>query len=146
MLNQYESLPLDTHDSVLRVIDDVPLALISENPQIIILDWMLPRELLTRMRVRMREMHPQQNRQKKYFSGLELDPVSRVVKYQNTALELTKLEYDLLNLLMEEPGMAIINLFGKLLSLTQNPIRHLYMWVMKKTNLVKNNYRQAPID
>ena len=62
-----------------------------------------PRELVTRMRVRLRDM-PLMTSRKILHEGIELDRELREVTYQGRLLELTKLEFDLLKLLIESPG------------------------------------------
>lgn len=62
-----------------------------------------PRELVTRMRVRLREiLAPAPT--KIHLADLELEYEMRIVYYKGEALDLTKLEFDLLKLLMENPG------------------------------------------
>lgn len=62
-----------------------------------------PRELVTRMRVRLRDLLAKTS-SKICFRGIELDTEAREVKYRGVTLELTKLEFELLHLLIESPG------------------------------------------
>lgn len=62
-----------------------------------------PRELVTRMRVRLRDFPLTPSKTIRH-SGVEIDPESREARYNGLLLELTKLEFDLLKLLMETPG------------------------------------------
>lgn len=63
-----------------------------------------PRELLTRMRVRMRHSLANAPISKCQFANFELEPSSRTAKFNGRELDLTKLEFDLLKLLLNEPG------------------------------------------
>jgi DNA-binding response OmpR family regulator len=68
-----------------------------------------PRELLTRMRVRLRSpimtMSPQGSASDVLsFGGIELSPQSRKASYLLRPLTLTKLEFDLLMLMVQIPG------------------------------------------
>ncbi len=62
-----------------------------------------PRELVTRMRVRLREL-PASGSSKIHFSHIQADRSQRRAFYKGQHLDLTKLEFDLLVLLLEEPG------------------------------------------
>lgn len=62
-----------------------------------------PRELVTRMRVRMRDI-PHCAPQKIRYAQFEIDADLREATFQKIKLELTKLEFDLLKLLVESPG------------------------------------------
>ncbi len=63
-----------------------------------------PRELIARMRVRLRETPKTQTAQALHFSGIELNSSTRLAKFKGRNLDLTKLEFDLLHLLMNQPG------------------------------------------
>lgn len=63
-----------------------------------------PRELVARIRARLRNGFVQKNSHKYLYGDLELDPELRVVKFKNKLLDLTKLEFELLKLLIEFPG------------------------------------------
>lgn len=62
-----------------------------------------PRELVTRMRVRLRDL-PALDQRRLSHAGIEVDPDARAAKYKGVTIELTKLEFDLLKLLVENPG------------------------------------------
>lgn len=62
-----------------------------------------PRELVTRMRVRLRDNSIKSSNCIRYLS-IEVNSELREAKYKGIALDLTKLEFDLLKLLIESPG------------------------------------------
>lgn len=62
-----------------------------------------PRELITRMRVRLRDI-PLTQSNKIIYMGIEVNSDLRQAKYNGRDLDLTKLEFDLLKLLIESPG------------------------------------------
>jgi DNA-binding response OmpR family regulator len=65
-----------------------------------------PRELVARIRVQLRTSAQPAQAAKGPSSqaGISLDPVSREASYHGRKLELTKVEFDLLQLLLENPG------------------------------------------
>jgi len=69
-----------------------------------------PRELVTRMRVRLRDI-PSNHSNKILYSGIEVDSDLREAKYKGCVLDLTKLEFDLLKLLIEAPGRVFTREF-----------------------------------
>jgi DNA-binding response OmpR family regulator len=63
-----------------------------------------PRELLTRMRVRMREVSVEPTVRRLQFEEFDLNPQCREARFKDQVMDLTKLEFDLLRLLVEQPG------------------------------------------
>lgn len=61
-----------------------------------------PRELVARIRVRLREsIRPSASF---VFAGIRLDDTTRLAEFNGETVDLTKLEFDLLKLLIESPG------------------------------------------
>ncbi|MCB9084276.1 MAG: response regulator transcription factor [Bdellovibrionaceae bacterium] len=67
-----------------------------------------PRELVARIRSHLRHLSsgrsPSAKEKKLCFAGIELDPSERRVVFEGQDISLKKLEFDLLHLLMENPG------------------------------------------
>ena len=61
-----------------------------------------PRELVARIRVRLRESN--RNATSFNFAGISLNETTRVADFRGERMDLTKLEFDLLKLLIESPG------------------------------------------
>ncbi len=63
-----------------------------------------PRELVARIQTVLRRTEPVASRDLLEFEGLRIDPASRTVMADGTAIELTTMEYELLLLLASHPG------------------------------------------
>ncbi|MEO3936323.1 response regulator transcription factor [Dermatophilaceae bacterium Soc4.6] len=61
------------------------------------------RELAARIKAMRRRPRTQQQPSARSFSGLEVDPAAREVRYLGQSVELTKIEFDILDLLTSEP-------------------------------------------
>lgn len=63
-----------------------------------------PRELVARIRAHLRSGTPTSKTKTIMYNGIEVDQQQRIVQFQKQSVDLTKLEFDLLVLLIEEPG------------------------------------------
>ncbi len=64
-----------------------------------------PRELLARIRVQLRQLRPQAPEETVIaFAGIELSPTTRVVSYRGRPVDLTRQEFGLLKLFLENPN------------------------------------------
>lgn len=63
-----------------------------------------PRELLARIHVQIRSLAPKENRDVMTIANIQFVTSSREVFYLNTKLDLTKTEYDLLKIFVENPN------------------------------------------
>src|SRR6202048_4377962 len=66
-----------------------------------------PRELSARIRAILRRTEPKPNRGRIEVNGIVLDPGSREVLLDNEPVELTTLEFDILELLMRAAGRVV---------------------------------------